>query len=80
MFLSAQAIFVLVDPRKKQRRPMWPAMHPLRTMGADEIHPLFWAVVLAAVAAMLLLAALHSGFSLDQVLPPDAPFLPCFTT
>jgi hypothetical protein len=60
---------------------MWPAMHPIRTNGVDEASSLFWAVALAAAAAQLILVALHSGFqSLDQVLPPDAPFLPYFTT
>jgi hypothetical protein len=47
----------------------------------DEIRPLFWPVVLAAAAALLLLLTLHSGFQgIDSVLPPDAPFLPYFTT
>jgi hypothetical protein len=60
---------------------MWPAMHPIRIAGVDEVSPLFWAVALAAAAALLLLLALHSGFqSLDRILPPDAPFLPYFTT
>jgi len=81
MFSGAQAIFVLVDPRKKRRRPVWPTMHPIRSAGADEIHPLFWSVALAAAAALLLLLALHSGFeSIDHVLPADAPFVPYFTT
>jgi hypothetical protein len=60
---------------------MWPATHSIRTTSADQTSPLFWAVALAAVAAGLLLLALQSGFqSLDQILPPDAPFLPYFTT
>jgi hypothetical protein len=60
---------------------MWRSMHRIRITGVDEIHPLFWAVALAAAAALLLLLALHSGFqSLDRLLPPDAPFFPYFTT
>jgi hypothetical protein len=59
---------------------MWPTMRPIRSTGLDEIRPPFWSVVLAA-AALLLLLALHSGFqSIDRVLPPDAPFLPYFTS
>jgi hypothetical protein len=60
---------------------MWPAMHRIRSTGADEICPLFWAVVLAAAAALLLLLVLHSGLqSIDRFLPPGEPFLPYFTT
>jgi hypothetical protein len=60
---------------------MWSAMHCIRSAGADEICPLFWAVLLAAVAALLLLLVLHSGFQgIDRVLPPGEPFLPYFTT
>jgi hypothetical protein len=80
MFSSAQAISVL-DPRKKRRRTMWPAMYRVRSTGADEMRPLFWAVALAAVAALLLLLTLRSGFqSIDRILLPSEPFLPYFTT
>lgn len=48
---------------------------------ADEICPLFWAVALAAVAALFLLLVLHSGFqSIDRFVPPSEPFLPYFIT
>jgi hypothetical protein len=48
---------------------------------AAEICPLFWAVALAAVAALLLVLVLHSGFqSIDRFVPPSEPFLPYFMT
>lgn len=60
---------------------MWPAMHRIRSTTADEICPLFWAIALAAVAALLLLLALHSSFqSIDHFVPPGEPFLPYFIT
>jgi hypothetical protein len=60
---------------------MWPAMRPIQKTSTEEMRLLFWAVVLAAGAALLLLLALHGGFqSIDRVLPPGEPFHPYFTT
>jgi hypothetical protein len=65
-----------------RREPMRraPPAH-MQPCVADEICPLFWAVALAAVAALLLLLVLHSGFqSIDRFMPPSEPFLPYFIT
>jgi hypothetical protein len=50
---------------------MWPVMYRIRRTAADEICPLFGAILLAAVAALLLLLVLHSAFksSIASCLP-----------